>query len=52
MKGAIEFSVKQIIVLILVLIIAAIVIFLSFKYSNEVKSSLSSLLHISEGFAG
>jgi len=51
MKASIEFSTKQIIILIIMVIIAVIVISLSIKFSDKIKSLFSALLASSESVA-
>jgi hypothetical protein len=49
-KGSIEFTSRQIIMLILFIIIAAIVIILGITYSEQAKGFLSDLMTGAESF--
>jgi hypothetical protein len=49
-KGSVEFTSRQIIMLILFIIIAAIVIILGINYSEQAKTFLSQLLGGAESF--
>jgi len=49
-KGSVEFTSRQIIMLILFIIIAAIVIILGITYSDQAKGFLGQLLNSSESF--
>ena len=49
-KGSIEFTSRQIIMLILMIIIAAIVIFLGIFYTNQVQDFFVKLLGGAESF--
>ncbi len=51
MKASIEFSTKQIVILIVMVIIAVLVISLAVKYGNNIKSVFGKLLAAGRGVA-